>query len=467
MMRCSIARRLRQWALLPLVAAALWACGDPQPRGTAITDVTVIDAANGVRENHTVIFDGDEIISITAAGDAPAAAETMDGSGKYLIPGLWDMHVHLTYDDRFTDTMPETFLYWGITSVRDTGGLMHKMLPLVEKMRAPDAVAPRVYFSGPLLDGEHVVYDGESRPEIGTRNASAERAETNVANLKEQGVDFIKIYEMVSPEVFRTLVEEANKHGLPIASHVPLSMVASEAGPQVDSMEHLRNVELDCASNAEDLHRTRMQVLESYEPGSGFELRSSLHELQRLAAIAVLDEERCARVLSALTSTIQVPTARLTALRLIPVFEREDWPDALAMMPADVQQDWAEVPAWIADAEERDTRVSVYSLEMIARMHAAGVPIGAGTDTPIAYAIPGYSLHNELDALVRAGLTPLEALEAATVRPAEFLSLEHEMGTIDVGKRADLVLLTADPLEDITNTRKISAVISKGQVIIQ
>jgi predicted amidohydrolase YtcJ len=453
-------------ATILVASLALHACGEPPAVGTAISNVTVIDAENGVRENHTVIFDGDEIIAVAPSDDAPAAADTIDGSGMYLIPGLWDMHVHLTYDDRFTESMPETFLSYGITSVRDTGGLMRKMLPVVEKMRAPGAVAPRVYFAGPLLDGQHVVYDGESRPEIGTRNASSEMAETNVANLKEQGADFIKIYEMVSPEVFETLVEEAGKHNMPIASHVPLSMTASEAGPKVGSMEHLRNVELDCAANADELLITRRQVLNSYEPGSGFELRSSLHNLQRLGAVAVLDEERCAKVLEALTSTIQVPTSRLVALNLIPVFERDDWAAALAGMPQSVQDEWHEA-AVLAEmnADSSDTRYDVFSLEMISRMHSAGVPIGAGTDTPIAFAIPGYSLHNELDVLVRAGMPPLEALRSATTRPAEFLNLQDEMGTIDVGKRADLVLLKADPLEDILNTRNIHTVISKGQVV--
>ena len=457
--------RIRKAILLfALVVTALAGCGDSQPIGTAITNVTVIDAENGVRQNHTVIFDGDEIISVAPAADAPEAAETIDGEGKFLIPGLWDMHVHLTYDDRFTEMMPRTFLEYGITSVRDTGGLLHKMLPVVEKMRAPDAMAPRVFFSGPLLDGEHVVYDGNSRPEIGTRNASVEMAQTNVANLKEQGADFIKIYEMVSPEVFVALVDEANKHNLPIASHIPLSLIASEAGPRVDSMEHLRNVELDCAENSDELLETRRQVLNSYEPGSGFELRSSLHSLQRLGAVAVLDEERCAQVLAALTSTIQVPTARLNALELIPVFERDDWAAALNGMPPDVQKEWRKAAVLSEmNADDRDTRFGVYTLEMISRMDAAGVPIGAGTDTPIGYAIPGYSLHNELDILVRAGMAPLEALRAATVRPAEFLRLQDEMGTIDIGKRADLVLLSANPLDNITNTRKIDTVISKGR----
>ena len=99
--------------------------------GTAITNVTVIDAVNGVRDNQTVVFDGDEIVAVQAAGAELNVASSIDGSGQYLIPGLWDFHVHLTYDDRLTAVMPEMFLSYGITSVRDTGGLMHEILPLV------------------------------------------------------------------------------------------------------------------------------------------------------------------------------------------------------------------------------------------------------------------------------------------------------------------------------------------------
>ena len=161
--------------LTGLVACLLAAC-QPTSTGTAITNVTVIDAANGVRENQTVVFDGDEITSIQSASAEVSAAETIDGSGKYLIPGLWDFHVHLTYDDRFTDMMPAAFLSYGITSVRDTGGLMHKILPVVEAMRAESAIAPRVYFAGPLLDGQYVVYDGDDRPEIGVQNATLNKA---------------------------------------------------------------------------------------------------------------------------------------------------------------------------------------------------------------------------------------------------------------------------------------------------
>ena len=164
---------------------------EPRATGTAITHVTVVDAVNGVRENQTVIFDGDRITAVATSDSGPEAARTIDGTGKFLIPGLWDFHVHLTFDEAWTNSMPALFLSYGITSVRDTGGLMHKMLPVVEKMRDEDAAAPRVFFAGPLLDGALVVYDGTSRPEIGVRNAAPEDARNTIRELEAQGVDFI------------------------------------------------------------------------------------------------------------------------------------------------------------------------------------------------------------------------------------------------------------------------------------
>ncbi len=456
-----LSRAITYLAMTCLIASCQPA---PQPTGTAITNVTVIDAVNGVRTDHTVVYDGDEIVSVSPGGAPANVAKAIDGSGKFLIPGLWDFHVHLSYDDRFTDDMPALFLSYGVTSVRDTGGLMHKMLPIVEKMRAADAVAPRVWFSGPLLDGNFVVYDGESRPEIGVRNTMPDEARATIRDLKEQGIDFIKIYEMVSPAVFDAMVETAQELDLPIDSHVPLSMRAGTAGPPVDSIEHLRNIELDCASNAPELHETRLELLRNPDGVSGYELRSSMHELQRLPAIAAYDEARCDRVIDGLTSTIQVPTLRLTALNLAPPFDKPDWNEALSRVGDDVRQDWTAMAAEVsANPVDAYTEFGEWTRFLIGRMHERGVPIGAGTDTPIFLAIPGYSLHAELEQLVASGLSPLEALRAATVRPAEFFGIEDDIGTVDPGKRADLVLLDADPLSNITNTRRISGVISKGR----
>jgi len=258
-------------------------------------------------------------------------------------------------------------------------------------------------------------------------------------------------------------VETAGELNLPIDSHVPLSMRASEAGPRVSSIEHLRNIEMDCASNAVELHRTRLELLKNPDGIPGADLRTMLHNLQRMPAVENYDEAICDRTIAAMANTLMVPTLRLNSISVAPPYLKPDWDEAMSRLPADVRADWAaQVDNRLASGEA-PTPFAEWSLFLTDRMHEAGIPFGAGTDTPINISIPGYSLHSELEMLVRAGLSPLEALEAATLKPAEYFSLQETLGTIEAGKHADLVLLDANPLDDISHTRRISLVVSKGK----
>jgi len=431
----------------------------------AIRNVTIIDAENGAREAQTVVVSAGRITAVQAAEEAVSAVEVVDGTGQYLIPGLWDFHVHLTYDQRFTEAMPGLFLNHGITSIRDTGGPLELVIPAVEAIRAEGAIAPRVFFAGPLMDGEHVVYDGNNMPLLGIGNPDPETARANMARLAEAGVDFVKIYEMVTPEVFKVLVEEAEARGLPMDGHVPLSMQARDVGPHVQSLEHLRNIEMDCTANPSSLVADRRQLLTNPEGMAGGALRSQLHSQYRIPSVKAYDEAECGEVLASMMSTIQVPTLRLNAMALQPPFARLDWDEVLEKLPEVAAVDWATAGGGSMEGRNTDTTFPDWSLFLVRLMHEAGVPIGAGTDTPIGFAAPGYSLHSELEMLVRAGLSPMEALRAATLRPAEFFNLEHEMGTIEPGRLADLVLLGSNPLDDITNTRSVQAVVTKGQFL--
>jgi len=378
------------------------------------------------------------------------------------------MHVHITYEPELTQAMPELFLSWGITSVRDTGGLLPALLPEVDKWRAPGARAPRIFFSGPLLDGGTVVYNGDAVPEIGTANATPTTARENIAKLKAAGVDFVKTYELVKPEVFRALVSAAREADLPIASHVPLMMTAREAGPMVDSMEHLRNIELDCSADTTALLEARSQQILNPGETPGITLRGDIHSDQRPKALASFDDIECNAVIAALRNTIQVPTLRLNTSALYQPFDRSDWQDAIKRLPAERQEHWQTQSAeWAKRRPTLPTANGEFSLQMVGKLHAAGVPIGAGTDTPIGSALPGYSLHTELERLVEAGLSELEALESATVQPANFVRKSATMGAIAPGYVADLVLLDANPLDDIRNTRRINTVISKGVTVWQ
>ncbi len=453
------------------VTGLLSSCSDPtrQP-GTisdlAIQNVTVIDAEHGVRTARTVVVRDGRITSVQETGEGVRAADVVDGTGHYLIPGLWDFHVHLTYEPRLTDAMPALFLNYGVTSIRDTGGLLERVAPVVGAMRAEGAIAPRVFFSGPLMDGEFVVYDGSngSTP-LGISNPDPATARANMARLAEAGVDFVKIYEMVTPEVFEVLVEEAGARGLPIDAHVPLSMRARDVGPSIQSLEHLRNIEMDCTATADAAVARRRELLANHDRLTGAALRSQLHRAYRIPSISAYDEEACRKVFGSMMGTIQVPTLRITALALQPPYTRQDWDSLLAKLPEEVAAEWRVVADNDHAAAPRDLTFPYWTLSMTNEMYEAGIPIGAGTDTPIALAAPGYSLHSELEMLVRAGLPPIEALRAATLRPAEFFGLENEMGTIEAGQLADLVLLSGNPLEDITATRSVVAVVTKGQLL--
>jgi imidazolonepropionase-like amidohydrolase len=456
-------RRLLRIAAVLLLSLA----GPARGASIAIEDVTVVDAVNGARPDHRVIVSGDRIVSVAPMSEAaPPVDRVVDGGGGFLIPGLWDMHVHFLYDERLTDAMAGLFLRHGITSVRDTGGDLDELVALRERLRAGSAPAPRVYLSGPLLDGANPVYDGgdPGRPPLGTAVPDPQAAERKVAELAAAGADFIKIYELVVPDVFDALVAAARARDLPIAAHVPLMLVADQAGPQVDSMEHLRNVELACAANWQELHEERVARITGFE-GRGYDLRSGLHADQRVPAIRAYDAERCAEVLASLRDTIQVPTLRLNTVAVERPFERPRWGAALRLLPQAVRADWGERTARMSAADGVDPAFSDWSFFLVGRMHEAGVPVGAGTDTPIGVGIPGESLHTELEWLVRAGLEPRDALYAATVQPARFLGLERVMGQVRPGMRADLVLLDRDPLEDITATREIRRVMSRGAFV--
>ncbi len=453
-----------------LVAAcicfALMSCSDTQQTPKTIIDnVNIVDPVDGLVVQQQVVIEEGNIVFIGPAQGVQASSQdqVLDAAGQFLIPGLWDMHVHFLYDEALTNIMPELFLRYGVTSVRDTGGDVARLAAL--RTQLENTQAPRIYFSGPLLDGKFVVYDGSdpSRPPLGTGVADADSAMATVSALKTAGADFIKIYELIDPTTYNSLADAAKQLGMPIASHVPLMMTADVAGPIAGSMEHLRNIELACAENWQALLTQRQAKITGFTEGLGYDLRSGLHSAQRIPAIKAYDQERCNTVLDTLTSTIQVPTLRLNTVTMVKPFERADWPSAAADLPATVLDNWqARISLLNKNSLSIDNTFAEWSQFLIGRLLERKVPIGAGTDTPIGLGIPGYSLHTELALLVDSGMTTQQALYSATVTPAKFLGLEKSMGQIKVGMAADLVLLSDNPLENIQHSRSITKVMSKG-----
>ena len=442
-----------------------------------IEDVTLIDAVNLVRENMTVVLQGDVIESIEESSskiiDVKIDDTVINSKGKFLIPGLWDAHVHLTFIPELDyKTAYALFLTNGITSIRDTGGILTKLQPAIDYANENPEKTPRLFYSGPLIDGSFRVYKGKEPgfPELSIGVNEASDLEAVVNDLVEQGVTFLKTYEMLSAETFLNLLTIAKQKNLPVTSHIPLSIGLIEAvDAGLDGMQHIRNLDLACAKNAEEILNQRKLLLKNSDSLPGSALRTKIHQSQRYIAISQVDEDRCNRIIKylAANNVFQTPTLTINTVGSKRFFADSKWRDTYQFLPSKVQESWQADSIILAKQPvlESSKIFEDWSLKIVGLFKKHGVKIIAGTDTPIGFLTPGYSLHKELELLVEAGLTPLQALQSATITPAEFFDLEDKMGTIDPGKYADLVILNSDPLEKIKNTRDIYKVIVKGKVL--
>ncbi len=436
-----------------------------------IENISTIDADNGLKSNQTVIIKDGKIFQISPTEKLRLSKENtiIDGQGKFLIPGLWDAHVHFAYMEDLAPRMFDLFLTYGITSVRDTGGEINFVNTWKKKSLANPTNAPRVMVAGPLLDGFPNVYDGSDpgHPPLSVGLSTLEDVEEQINNLEVQGVDFLKAYEMLSPEQFALITQLGKEKGFKVTGHVPLSMdVISASNAGLNSMEHLRNLELSCASNAEELLKLRQESLKSGIEIKGAALRSRIHQDQREIAIENFDEIKAQEVLSVLAAndTWQIPTLTLnTASTKLPFLD-PDFKESFKFLPPNIEEEWNQGinNLLINDISEANVKRTEWTLNITELIHQAGINIMAGTDCPIFYLTPGRSLHQELVVLVEAGLSPLEAIKTATLNPAKYFDMENELGTIKEGKWADLVILDANPLEDIKNTMRINGVIKQG-----
>lgn len=437
-------------------------------------NINVIDAQKGLQENMTVLVKDNRIVKVAKAADlAPTGAkQTIVGTDKYLIPGLWDAHVHLVFTPGLESSMFRLFLAHGITSIRDTGGQLKLVLPEREKARKDPQNAPRVMLAGPLLDGKPTVYDGSTpqNPHLGIGAGTVAEAEKNADEMIGAEVDLLKAYEMLTPEAFKAILEKGKTAGLPVTGHVPLSMdvvEASDAGMR--SMEHMRNLEFACSADWEELLKQRRQMLFAGKVEIGSTLRRNIHKAQRSHAVANQDATRRTEVLKHLANngTWQIPTFSIMTAFSERFITRTDWQQSFTFLPSEIRNAWTKNSIAFGrntPVDEASKAYSKWMFEMVGHMQKAGVEIMAGTDCPIFYLTPGYSLHEELALLVKAGMTPLEAIGAATIKPAEYFNLEKELGLIQEGMYADLVVLNANPLENIRNTLEINAVIRDGKL---
>lgn len=442
------------YLLLTQVSTAQY---NPAPGPTVITHVTVVNpGTSSVQRDQTVVITGDRITSVSDAEKSrpPKNARVIDATGQYLIPGLWDMHVRSAFGDWFPggrDIILPLFVANGVTGVRDMGGDIPVLLEWRGEIASGRIVGPRMVISGPMLDA--YLPNGKLRFPSSIAVSTPASAVAAVDSLKAQGVDFIKVQSVISHDAYLAAAAEAHKQGLPIVGHVPDKVrirEVVEAGQK--SIEHLMGIFEGC-STEED----------KFIKGEG--------NLKLL--LTTQDRQRCDSLIKLLAQnqTWQVPT--LAWQRGGTFLDQRD----LKHDPLDkyVPAYWRDVtwrrftdemmPDLLRDPLALRREYFAHNLQIVGAMHRAGVPFMAGTDTaPGVYIVPGFSLHDELANFVEAGFTPMESLQTATSNPARFLGREATLGSVEPGKIADLVLLSANPLEDIRNTRKISIVVANGQV---
>jgi imidazolonepropionase-like amidohydrolase len=409
----------------------------------------------------TVVITGDRITELdkTQKVRVPRDAQVIDATGKFLIPGLWDMHVHWY----LKDYLP-LFIANGVTGVRLMWGMpMHQQWRKEIENGTP--LGPRLVIASPIVDGPNPVWPAS------VSVSNDREARQAVIKARQDGADFIKVYSRLTREAFFAIADETKKQGISFAGHVPQSVTAAEASDAGQkSIEHLTGILTACSSREEEL-RKESEAAGSKLPQGQLPNPATLRQVNRLV-LETFSPEKAAALFARFkrNQTWQCPT--LTVLRSTaslddPSFRNDP---RLKYMPSFTRTQWDPTKDFrfknrTAEDFELARLVFKKQVEVVGAMRRAGVEFLAGTDVLNPYCFPGFSLHDELVLLVNAGLTPMEALQAATLNPARFLGKESELGTVEKGKIADLVLLEANPLEDIRNTQKINAVMVRGKLI--
>lgn len=418
-----------------------------------IDNVTIVDVADGTRaHNQSISFDGDRIIAI---GRSPLGGpgRRVDGTGLFVLPGFWDMHVHSHRERRWTYHYP-LFRAFGITGVRDAGthlgsGLAHRAQATV------DPLAPRVIWGSPIVDGA---------PPVNNFGLSAEdetSARILVRELHGLGFDFLKVYDRLSPEAYYGLTSEARRLGMPVEGHVPLALspdhvvasgqrlidhltlIAEGCSPRTLSVIHAKNAENPRESDG-------LSILMTNEVASAmadFDIRICKPLFDRLARKRVW----------------QVPTFVQLEAFVSPTAP-PDWQVRRDYVSPGLRADWESSvkeadPAALANGR----KILDIQLSMLKPMADAGVPILAGTDSSSEmWVFAGFSLHRELELFVEAGLSPLQAIRTATLNPRVYAGHDRGKPLIRPGERADLVLFAADPTADIGGLATIRGVVARG-----
>ncbi|MCT2582233.1 amidohydrolase family protein [Actinophytocola gossypii] len=442
----------------------------------AYVGATVIDATGTPPRPHQTVIVIDRVI--TAVGPAnevpiPPGAVVRDVRGKYVIPGLTDMHVHSESETGDPRHFANLYVANGVTAVREMWGRprLHEIRRMIE---SGELLGPRMTIASPLLDGSPALWSDVPDSPIVTVG-SPEQARRAVSEAIDGGADFVKVYSRLGPEAYRAVLAEAQLRGITVAGHrsdnVPFHEQI-ESGQR--SFEHLFGGIWPAASSDMDRLEAAMSRIRTTPD---FHLGSWIKQVSRIEweAVASYSPARATSIFERLVAAdvAYTPTLAVHAVIDRPESIRLDDQRMEYMVPSTPESwDFLRTEIYCGGHRSKEEvhqhrELRDWRLATVGAMAEAGVRLLAGTDSVGPGLFPGFSLHFELEQLVAAGLTPMRALQCATLEPARFLGREQWAGTVEKGRVADLVILDADPMNDIRNTRSIHAVVVDGYHVDQ
>ncbi len=450
----------------------------------AFTHVSVVDVVSGqLSRDNTVVVSGNRITAVGQDARIPDGAQVIDAQGKVLIPGLWDMHSHSLDRWEWSSLLNVAN---GVTGIRDPAAVksVQEIVQLRRAVERGDSLGPRFVASGRIIDGSP-----KSRATyVAVDSPDAMRAE--MQQRQRAGLDFIKVYTRLSRDVFLAAAEEARRLEIPLAGHVPLAITAAEASDAgMRSIEHAYRHRMSCATSEAQILRL-LRTLIPVDPPLDDQRYAAIEDSAFVLGMASYSPDKCRELGKrfATNGTWFVPTlvemqtryvweyplgtgfANLfkdPRLRYVSPAKVVDWRTTMAFDMGVVMGQFNFGPrgpdTLFAEREREVTNL----MRMPSDLASGGAMLLAGTDVDTTFPLLffGFSLHDELALLVKGGLSPLAALQSATINPARFLGRDSELGTVAEGKLADLVLLDANPLEDIANTKRIAAVVVNGRYL--